>query len=176
MVYKGIRLYDKGYLDVGDGHSLYYELSGNPKGKAVLFVHGGPGGGLRRRQRRFFNPKKFNVIMFDQRGAGKSTPFASIKNNTTFKLVSDMRKLLKHLDISKVILFGGSWGSTLSLVYAIKHPKTVMGMVISGIYLPSKRDVDYFVSNAEDRVPSEWNRLVSIVPAKFRRDIIHFLL
>lgn len=174
MVYKNAKMYDNGYLDVGDGHSIYYELCGNQKGKPVLFVHGGPGGGIRKKQRRFFNPKKFNIIMFDQRGSGKSKPFASIKNNTTFELVSDMRKLLGHLGIKKVILFGGSWGSTLSLVYAIRHPETVSGMVISGIFLPSKSDIDYFVNNAGDRVPEEWNRLISQVPLKNRGDIIGY--
>lgn len=176
MVHKGIRTYRKGYLDVGDGHRIYYELSGNRKGKPVLFVHGGPGGGCSEKDKRFFNPKKFNIITFDQRGSGKSKPFASIKNNTTFKLVKDMRKLLRFLGIKKVILFGGSWGSTLSLVYAIKHPETVLGMVVRGIFLGNKEEDDYLVYGARKIYPEAWERMASLVPNRNRKDIMAYYL
>src|SRR3989338_992516 len=136
-----IKPYRNGYLDVGDGHKLYYELCGNPKGKPVLYVHGGPGSGCSPTSRLFFNPRKWNIIVFDQRGAGRSRPFASTRANTTQKLVSDIRKLLKFLGVSKVFLFGGSWGSTLSLVYAIRHPETVSGMLLRGIFLSREQDI-----------------------------------
>ena len=143
VLYAKIKPYRHGFLDVGDGHSLYYELCGNPKGKPVLFVHGGPGAGCSEKDRRYFNPKAWNIILFDQRGANRSKPFASLRANTTWKLVADMRQLLRFLKIDKVFLFGGSWGSTLSLVYAIKHPETVTGMLLRGIFLGRKWDIDY---------------------------------
>ena len=114
--------FDSGMLDVGDGHKVYYEQSGNPAGKPVIFVHGGPGGGTNPNHRRFFNPQAYRIILFDQRGCGKSTPHASIDHNTTWHLVSDMEKIREKLAIKKWQVFGGSWGSTLALAYAIKHP------------------------------------------------------
>ena len=176
MIYAKIRTYRKGYLDVGDGHKLYYELSGNRRGKPILFVHGGPGGGFTKKDKRFFNPKKFNIITFDQRGSGKSKPFASLKNNTTFKLVKDMKKLLDFLGIKKTYVFGGSWGSTLSLVYAIKYPETVLGMVIRGIFLGDKEENDYFVYGARGLYPEAWERMASLVTSKNRNDIIGYYL
>ncbi len=164
-----IRPYRHGYLDVGDGHSLYYELCGNPKAKPVLFIHGGPGQGCSPNSRRFFNPKKWNIILFDQRGAGRSKPFASTKANTTWKLVSDIRKLLQFLKIGKVFLFGGSWGSTLSLVYAIKHPETVTGILLRGVFLGRKWDMYYtFGGGAEEYFPDSWERFASKVPKGIR--------
>ena len=117
-LYPPINPYRKGYLDVGDCHTLYYELCGNPKGRPVLYLHGGPGAGISPKDRQYFNPRKYNIILFDQRGSGKSKPFALTKNNTTWKLVEDINKLLEHVGIGKVFLFGGSWGSTLALVHA----------------------------------------------------------
>lgn len=174
MVYKNIKIYKRGYLDVGDGHSIYYELSGNKKGKPVLFVHGGPGGGFSRNDKRFFNPKIFNIIAFDQRGSGKSKPFASLYKNTTFKLVSDMRKLLKFLSIKKTYIFGGSWGSTLSLVYAIKYPETVLGMVIRGIFLGSDDENYYFNYLARDHYPEAWDEMIDIVPSRKRNNFMKY--
>src|SRR3989344_5899388 len=164
MVYHNIKTYKKGYLDVGNGHSIYYELSGNPKGKPVLFVHGGPGGGFSWHDKRFFDPKLFNIITFDQRGSGRSKPSGSIKNNGTHNLVEDIKKLLDFLRIKKTYLFGGSWGSTLSLVYAIKYPETVMGMVIRGIYLGTKEENDYFVYDARSSFPDKWENMIKLVP------------
>ncbi|NCO11315.1 prolyl aminopeptidase [Candidatus Pacearchaeota archaeon CG_4_9_14_0_2_um_filter_39_13] len=158
--------YFSGYLDVGSGHEIYYELSGNKKGKPILFLHGGPGGGFSQKDKRFFNPKKFNMIHFDQRGSGKSRPFASLKDNTTFNLVGDIKKLLNHLKIKKTLIFGGSWGSTLALVYAIRYPETVAGMVIRGIYLPSKEENEYFTYGAKNHFPEQWKKLSSLVPEK----------
>ncbi len=166
MVYTNIKTYKKGYLDVGDNHKIYYELSGNPKGKPVLFVHGGPGAGSSDKDKRYFNPRIFNIITFDQRGCGRSKPFASIKDNTTFKLASDMKKLLDYLKIKKAILFGGSWGSTLSLVYAIRYPKTIAAIVIRGIMLGAKEEDNYFIYGAREHFPEAWERMASLVPNK----------
>ena len=165
-----IKPYRHGYLNVGDGHKLYYELCGNQKGKPVLFVHGGPGAGCSKKDRRFFNPKVWNIILFDQRGANRSKPFGSLKANTTWKLVSDMRQLLKFLNIKKAFLFGGSWGSTLSLVYAIKHPETVTGMLLRGIFLGRREDIMYtYGGGAEDYFPDAWERFNRIVPERIRK-------
>ncbi|MBI2143890.1 prolyl aminopeptidase [Candidatus Woesearchaeota archaeon] len=170
-----IRPYRHGYLSVGDGHQLYYELCGNPKGKPVLYVHGGPGAGCDGNSRRFFNPKKWNIILFDQRGANRSKPFGSLNANTTWKLVSDMRKLLEFLNLKKVFLFGGSWGSTLSLVYAIKHPETVTGMLLRGVFLGRKKDIRYtYGGGAEEYFPDAWERFVSHVPPAQRDDAIGY--
>lgn len=170
-----IRPYRHGYLNVGDGHKLYYELCGNPKGKPVLYVHGGPGAGCSEKDRRFFNPKVWNIILFDQRGANRSKPFASLHANTTWKLVSDMRQLLRFLNISKVFLFGGSWGSTLSLVYAINYPETVTGMLLRGIFLGRKADIKYtYGGGAEAYFPDAWERFVSKVPQRCRNDVIGY--
>lgn len=174
MAYKNVKAYKKGYFKVGDGHQIYYELCGNPEGKPVMFVHGGPGGGFSDKDKRFFNLKKFNVILFDQRGSGRSKPFASLNGNTTFKLAEDMRKLLGYLKIDKIILFGGSWGSTLSLVYAIRYPETVIGMVLRGIFLGSNEENDYFVYGVKDHFPEAWERMASLVPEKNRKNIIEY--
>lgn len=144
MIFRRIKPYKKGYLKVSDGHKLYYELCGNAKGKPVLVLHGGPGAGINAKMRCYFNPKVWNIILFDQRGAGKSKPFASTKANTTQKLVQDIDILLKVLKIKKVFLFGGSWGSTLALVYAIRNPEKIAGMLLRGIFLASKEEIDYF--------------------------------
>lgn len=164
-----IRPYRHGYLYVGDGHELYYELCGNPNGKPVLFVHGGPGAGCSKGSRRYFNPKKWNIILFDQRGAGRSKPFCSTKANTTWKLVGDIRKVLQFLGVKRAFLFGGSWGSTLSLAYAIKYPKTVTGMLLRGVFLGREKDIAYtYGGGAEEYFPEAWERFVSKVPNHFR--------
>ncbi len=159
-----VKTYRKGYLDVGEGHEIYYELSGNPKGKPVIFIHGGPGGGFSEKDKRFFNPKVYNMIHFDQRGSGKSKPFASIRDNTTPKLVEDIKKLLDFVGVKKAILFGGSWGSTLALVYAIKYPETVSAMVLRGIFLASKKENDYFTYDSKAIHPEAWRKMASLVP------------
>ncbi len=122
QLFPAIKPYNWGYLPVGDGHEIYYEECGNPKGVPVLYLHGGPGAGCDENTRRFFDPKKCCIIIFDQRGSGRSKPYANTYANTTRHLVQDIRKLLFHLKKERVLLFGGSWGSTLALVYAISHP------------------------------------------------------
>ncbi|MBI4148547.1 prolyl aminopeptidase [Candidatus Woesearchaeota archaeon] len=170
-LYPSRKPYRKGYFPVSDGYKLFYALYGNPRGKPVLFVHGGPGAGCGKNAHRFFDPKKFNIITVDQRGAGKSRPFASTKNNTTQKLVEDFHHLLKFLNIKKTLLFGGSWGSCLSLCYAIKYPDTVKGMVLRGIYLGTRGENDYFLNGgARTHFPDVWEQFLSLVPRKHWRN------
>lgn len=138
--------YNSGFLNVGDGHEIYFEECGNPKGFPIVFFHGGPGVGCTETDRRFFNPNKWRAVLFDQRGSGRSRPSGSIANNTTEHLVSDFEKLTTHLKIRKAVFFGGSWGSTLALVCAIRYPKLVAGMVLRGIFLATKDEIsEYFV-------------------------------
>ena len=178
ILYPPIRPYKKGFLNVSDGYRLYYELCGNPKGIPVLYLHGGPGGGISKKDRRFFNPKIYNVILFDQRGAGKSRPFASTKNNTTQKLIEDIDVLLQHLGIEKVFLFGGSWGSTLALVYAIKRPKRITGMLLRGVWLCDSDDINsyYLGGGVANHFPEAWERLIKNVPMSHRKNIVAYYI
>ena len=170
--------YKKGFLRVSDGYTLYYELCGNPKGIPVLYLHGGPGAGIWPKDRRYFNPKIYNAILFDQRGAGKSRPFASTKNNTTWKLVEDINALLGHLGIEKVFLFGGSWGSTLALVYAIKNPSRVTGMLLRGVWLADREDMEkyYMGGGAANHFPDAWERLIGNVPKSMRKNPLPYFV
>ncbi|TNK82385.1 prolyl aminopeptidase [Mycoplasmopsis pullorum] len=143
MAYKNIKPYETGFLKVDSIHTLYYEVSGNPDGIPVLFIHGGPGGGTSERCREFFDPEFYKIVIFDQRGCGKSTPSGELRNNTTQDLINDIELLREKLNIEKMILFGGSWGSTLSLVYAIAHPERVIQMVLRGIFLCRWKDIDF---------------------------------
>ena len=140
-LFKSINPYSEFFLDVGDGHSLYVELSGNKNGIPVLFLHGGPGAGSSGLYRRYFNPKKYNIIIFDQRGCGKSTPFGDCENNTSEKLIDDIKRILNHLSIQEVVIYGGSWGSTLALLYSEKYPETVKALVLRGVFLCRKSDI-----------------------------------
>ncbi len=168
-------VFEKGFFPVSDGHKLYYERFGNPKGVPIVFVHGGPGAGFEPRHRKFFNPNKHNVLFYDQRGATKSKPFAALKDNNTWKLVEDMKKLIDSFFGKKVYLVGGSWGSTLSLVYAISHPETVKGMVLRGIYLATKEeDAHYTQGGIAPFFPEVWERFEKIVPKHRRKDAIRF--
>ena len=167
--------YKKGFLSVGGCHRLYFEIVGNPKGKPVLFLHGGPGSGFSEKSKRFFNFKKLSVIFFDQRGAGKSKPKGGLRGNTSQNLVGDIRKLLSRLGIKKVFLFGGSWGSTLALLYAIKYPKTVSGMLLRGIFLASPPDIKYFIDGPVRKMfPAQRERFLRIVPEKQRKNAIAY--
>ena len=164
--------YRKGYLDVGEGHNLYYEFVGNKKGIPIIFLHGGPGSGFSEKNKGFFDFKKQNVLFFDQRGAGRSKPFASIKANTTGKLVQDINKIMDFAGIKKAIVFGGSWGSTLALAYAIKFPERVLGMVLRGIYTGSREENEFYTENTKYIFPAEYARMISLVPEKERKNII----
>ena len=162
-----------GRLPVTDGHELYFEESGNPHGKPVVFLHGGPGGGTEPKQRRFFDPKSYRIVLFDQRGCGKSTPFASIENNTTWDLVADIEALRKHLKIEAWQVFGGSWGSTLALAYAQTHPDRVTELVLRGIFLLRKSETDWFYQRGCDAIwPDAWEGFVSQIPQEERGDLL----
>ncbi|PLX12643.1 MAG: prolyl aminopeptidase [Marinilabiliales bacterium] len=162
---KSDKTYKTGYLDVSDGHSLYYELYGNPNGIPVLFLHGGPGAGFSEKDKQFFDESVYNVIFFDQRGASRSKPFGSIENNTTQDLVSDINKILDSLRFDKVFVFGGSWGSSLALVYAIHHPERVKGLIIRGIWLANKYGLDHYMNGGiVEFFPDVWERFAKLVP------------
>lgn len=169
--------YKKGYIKVSGGHRLYYELYGNPKGIPVLFFHGGPGGGFNEKHKQYFNPKKHNVIFFDQRGSGKSKPFASLKNNTTKDLLKDSKFLLNYLGINKTFLFGGSWGSTMALLFAIGNPKMVTGMLLRGIFMGTKEEIKHYIGGGVAKhFPEIWERFISYVPKIKRGKIAEYFL
>jgi proline iminopeptidase len=171
--YPDIQPYWSGRLKVSDRHEIFYEEVGNPKGSPVCFVHGGPGGGIEPSHRRYFDPAHYRVILFDQRGCGQSTPYADLKENTTWDLVSDMEKLRNHLGISKWIVFGGSWGSTLSLLYAQTHPDRVCGLVLRGIFLCRKQEIRWFYQEGTSRIfPDMWEPYRDAIPAEERGDFV----
>ena len=167
-----IKPYNHGYLKVSSLHTLHYEEVGNPKGKPLIFLHGGPGVGILPDYRRLFDPKFYRIILLDQRGAGKSTPPAELKENTTWHLVKDLEKLRKHLEIKKWLVTGGSWGSTLALVYSIKHPKSIKGIIIRGVYLARTHYKDDWLLNGKGAAqiwPDQWEKYISIIPKKERK-------
>jgi len=160
-------------LKVSPTHELYYEESGNPKGKPVVFFHGGPGGGVAPMNRQFFDPQTYRIILFDQRGAGKSTPFASLEENTTWDLVSDAEKLREHLGIDKWLVFGGSWGSTFALAYSETHPESVKGLVLRGIFLMRRRELLWFYQEGASYVfPEAWEKFLEPIPPVERFDLM----
>src|SRR5690242_10121576 len=162
-----------GMLPVSHGHTLYWEESGNPKGKPAVFVHGGPGGGTEPKQRRFFDPAVYRIVLFDQRGCGKSKPHAELRENTTWDLVADMEKLRAHLDIPRWLVFGGSWGSTLALAYAERHPERVSALVLRGIFLLRKQEIDWFYQRGADAMfPDAWEDYLAPIPEEERGDLL----
>src|SRR5947209_5608855 len=173
-LYPEIEPYKTGMLDVGDGHSLYWELCGNPEGKPVVFLHGGPGAGISENHRRQFNPEKYNILLFDQRGCGKSTPYASLENNTTWDLVGDIEKLREMVGAHKWQVFGGSWGSTLSLAYSQTHPERVTEIILRGIFLFDQAEIDwmYREGGASQMFPDKWDEFVAAIPPDERGDLV----
>ncbi len=160
-------------LKVGHGHELYVEESGNPKGKPVVFLHGGPGGGSEPTQRRFFDPATYRIVLFDQRGCGRSTPFASLENNTTWDLVSDIEAIRETLNIERWQVFGGSWGSTLALAYAQTHPDRVTELVLRGIFLLRQWEIDWFYQEGTSRLfPDAWQEYLKPIPEAERGDLV----
>ena len=145
-LYPSIEPFDTGFIKKGI-HEIYYEQCGNPKGKPAIFLHGGPGGGAGKLSRRFFNPKKYRIILFDQRGCGRSKPYASVQNNTTWHLVSDIEAIRKKLSIKKVVLFGGSWGAALSLIYAQSYPEMVSKIILRGVFTMTQSELDWFYND-----------------------------
>jgi proline iminopeptidase len=159
-----IEPFQSGYLKVSDIHEIYYELCGNPKGKPVFAIHGGPGAGCSPYMRQFFNPNRFFIVLHDQRGAGKSRPNAEVRENTTQNLVEDIEQLRKKLGLEKIILFGGSWGSTLSLAYAEKYPEHISGMVLRGIWLATKEEEDHFWDEIPRFFPEMYESFINALP------------
>jgi proline iminopeptidase len=172
-LYPEIDARSTGRLRVSDVHEIYYEESGNPNGKPVVFLHGGPGGGTEAKYRRFFDPDRYRIVLFDQRGCGKSTPHASLVDNTTWHLVSDIEALRKHLGIAKWQVFGGSWGSTLALAYAETHPEAVSELVLRGIFLLRKQEIDWFYQRGCSAIfPDAWEQYLAPIPDAERGDLL----
>jgi proline iminopeptidase len=161
-LYPEIEPYNKGNLKVSDIHTLYYEEAGNPHGQPAIVLHGGPGAGCTPDMRRFFDPKHYRIILFDQRGCGRSTPLASLEENTTWDIVEDIEKLRQNLGIEKWLVFGGSWGSTLALSYSEKYPESVTHLVLRGIFLSRDKDNDWLYKNGASEIfPEQWAEFCS---------------
>jgi proline iminopeptidase len=173
-LYPPIEPYRTTRLRVSEIHELYVEESGNPQGKPVVFVHGGPGGGTDPKQRRFFDPAAYRIVLFDQRGCGQSTPHACLEHNTTWDLVSDMERIRESLGIDRWQVFGGSWGSTLALAYAEKHPERVTELVLRGIFLLRRRETLWFYQHgASILFPDAWEDFLAPIPENERDDLLH---
>ncbi|MEL7041833.1 MAG: prolyl aminopeptidase [Pseudomonadota bacterium] len=163
-----------GFLRVSDLHEIYWEESGNPKGLPVLGIHGGPGGGSSPEMRRFFDPTVYRIILIDQRGCGKSTPHSELRENTTWTLVEDIETVRAHLGIEKWVLFGGSWGSTLALSYAVTHRERVHGLILRGIFLLTEAEIEWFYQHGASRLfPDAYDRYVAPIPEEERHDLLH---
>ena len=159
-LYPHLEPFEVSFLEIDD-HKIYYEVSGNPNGKPAIFVHGGPGGGGSTEVRRFFNPELYKIIVFDQRGCGRSKPHASLKDNTTWHLVSDMEKIREKLSVEQWLVFGGSWGSTLSLAYAQAHPTRVSELVLRGVFMLRKKELDWFYQEGASKIfPEPWQEFL----------------
>ncbi len=172
-LYPEIAPFDSGKLKVSDIHEIYYERAGNPEGIPVVFLHGGPGGGLVPTYRRYFDPQAYHVILFDQRGAGQSTPHAELRENTTWDLINDIEALREKFGIEKWAVFGGSWGSTLSLAYAETHPDRCSALFLRGIFLTRKKELDWFYqSGASEIFPDFWERFRDHIPEAERGDMM----
>jgi proline iminopeptidase len=172
-LYPKIEANHSGMIGVGNGHRLYYEESGNPGGKAVVFLHGGPGGGCNEDMRRFFNPDVYRIVLFDQRGCGKSTPHASQENNTTWDLVGDIEILREALQVERWQVFGGSWGSTLALAYAQTHPGRVSELVLRGIFTARRAEVSWLYQyGTSEFFPERWERFLEPIPGPERDDLV----
>ncbi|MBX3016588.1 MAG: prolyl aminopeptidase [Bdellovibrionaceae bacterium] len=171
--YPEIEPYNSASLKVSDLHEIYYEQVGNPKGQPVVFLHGGPGGGTNSDHRRYFDPARYRVILFDQRGCGRSKPFAELRENTTWDLVKDIEKLRAHLGIEKWLVFGGSWGSTLALTYAIQHADRVQGLLLRGIFLCRPSEIRWFYQEGASHVfPDIWDEYRDLIPPSERDDFV----
>lgn len=168
-----IPTFDTGHLKVSDIHEIYYEQAGNPRGIPVVFLHGGPGGGINPDHRRFFDPNHYRIVLFDQRGCGQSTPHAELRENTTWDLVADIEKLRTHLGINKWHLFGGSWGSTLALAYAITYPEKSLSLMLRGIFLCRPSELQWFYQQGASQIfPDFWEKYENFIPPEERNDFI----
>jgi proline iminopeptidase len=172
-LYPPIEPYRTGRLDVGDGHELYWEQCGNPDGKPAVMLHGGPGAGCSTDHRRQFDPERYNVTLFDQRGCGRSTPHASLEANTTWHLVEDIERLRTHLGIERWLVFGGSWGSTLALAYAETHPARATELVLRGIFTFRQSELDWLYQyGASEIFPDKWEEFLAPIPESERGDLV----
>ena len=172
-LYSETQPFASGWLPVQGPHEIYYEQCGTRSGKPAVVLHVGPGGAINPTMRRFFNPERWRVTLFDQRGCGRSRPNASLEDNTTWTLVEDIERLRRHLGIEKWTVFGGSWGSTLALAYAIKHPDRVEALVLRGIFLITRREVQWFYQDGASMIfPDSWERFVRVIPPEERHDMV----
>jgi proline iminopeptidase len=171
--YPAIEPFETGYLETGDGHQVYWERVGTKGAKPAVFLHGGPGGGVMPNQRRVFDPALYDVILFDQRGCGKSTPNASLENNTTWHLVADIEALREMMGVEKWLVFGGSWGSTLALAYSETHPERVSELVVRGIYTLTKAELDwYYQFGVSEMFPDKWEGFIAPIPENERHEMM----
>ncbi|CAO3441480.1 Proline iminopeptidase (EC 3.4.11.5) [Azospirillum argentinense] len=164
--------YQTGFLPVDEIHTLYWEQSGNPRGVPVLFLHGGPGAGASPTHRRFFDPGHYRIVVMDQRGAGRSTPLGEVRRNTTELLVEDAERLRRHLGIERWLLFGGSWGSTLALAYGQTHPERCLGLILRGIFLMRKSEIDWFLYSMRTIFPEAWATFAAHIPQEEHGDLL----
>ena len=172
-LFPNIEPFNTFHLPVSDLHTIYVEESGNKNGKPVIFLHGGPGGGVDPKYRRYFNPDKWRIIMFDQRGCGKSTPFAELKENTTWDLVDDIEKIRNHLSIDRWVIYGGSWGSTLSLAYSQTYPDSCKALILRGIFLVRKKELHWFYQEGASKIfPDNWQSFVAPIPIEKRNTLL----
>ena len=172
-MYPSLETYRTGRLRVSEIHEFYFEESGNPDGKPVVFLHGGPGGGTSEKMRRFFHPEKYRIVLFDQRGSGKSTPYASLEENTTWDLVADAERIRERLGIERWLVFGGSWGSTLGLAYAEAHPERCTGLILRGIFLSRAAEVGWTFGGGAQRIfPDAWADFLSILDESEKADVL----
>ena len=176
ILYPEIPPYHTFFLETGSKHSVYVEQSGNPDGIPVVFLHGGPCSGTKPDHRRFFNPEHYRIILFDQRGCGLSLPFGELENNTTQDLVDDMERIRQQLGIEKWLVFGGSWGAALALLYAQQHPDNVIGMIIRAVFLVRQQDLEWFAKIGANLIyPEQWQRLAESIPEHAREDLVQGL-
>lgn len=172
-MYPPIEPYSTGFLDVGDGHSVYFERVGTPGAKPAVFLHGGPGGGISPDHRRLFDPERYDILLFDQRGCGRSTPYAGLDANTTWHLVADMERLRELAGVEKWLVLGGSWGSTLALAYAETHPHRVSELILRGVYTLTKAELNwYYQFGVSEMFPEKWERFQAPIPEEERGDMI----
>jgi proline iminopeptidase len=171
-LYPALEPYDQGMLALDDVHTMYWETCGNPLGVPVLFLHGGPGGGCSVEHRRFFDPEVFRIVLFDQRGAGNSTPLGEALDNTTRHLVRDVETLRDYLGVKKWLVFGGSWGSTLALAYGQAHPERCLGFVLRGVFLGRPHEIQWFLYGLRQVFPEAWRRFAGMLPEAERNDLL----
>lgn len=170
-LYPAIEPYRTGYLKLDDIHEMYWEECGNPNGVPVVFIHGGPGAGAGTSARQFFDPDHYRIVVYDQRGAGRSKPLGETRNNTTPHLIVDLENLRIFLGIEKWVIFGGSWGSTLGIAYAEHHPERCLGLILRGVFLCRRQEVEWFIYGMKNIFPEEWRRFAEFIPESERDDL-----